>query len=105
MNMQKTKLMQSLKHVTNSVLLKTGASKNTLLIKSYGEKKMSKVTMCDPPSGWRYGFPKPLPKDLPDGESVIPWLLSEGYPQKEIDNCGDYFYCRYWEVDEDEIES
>ena len=57
---------------------------------------MKKVTMCDPPSGWKYGFPKPLPEGYPDGESVIPWLLSEGYPQHEIDNHGKYFYCRYW---------
>ena len=61
-----------------------------------------KVTMCDPPSGWRYGFPKPLPADLPEGESIVPWLLSEGYPQHEIDACGNYFYCRYWEQEIDD---
>ena len=60
-----------------------------------------KVTMVDPPSGWKYGFPKPLPADYSEGESVIPWLLSEGYPQKEIDNCGKHFYCRYWEQEEE----
>jgi len=27
--------------------------------------------------------------------------LSEGYPQKEIDNCGKHFYCRYWEQEEE----
>lgn len=44
MNMQKTMLKQLLNHETSSVLLKTGASKNTPFVKSYGEKKMSKVT-------------------------------------------------------------
>lgn len=60
---------------------------------------MSKVLMVDPPSGWKYGFPKPLPADYPESESIFPWLLSEGYPQSEIDACGNNFYCRYWEVE------
>ena len=58
---------------------------------------MKTVTMVDPPSGWRYGFPKALPDDYPEGESIIPWLISEGYPQEEVDKMGDHFYCRYWE--------
>ena len=60
---------------------------------------MSKVLMCDPPSGWKYGFPKPIPDDL---TSTMEWLVSEGYPQEEIDACGEHFYCRYWEVDDDQ---
>jgi hypothetical protein len=62
---------------------------------------MSKVIMCDPPSGWKYGFPKPLPEEhaYTTESSIIPWLLSEGYPQAEIDACGEHFYCRYWEED------
>lgn len=56
---------------------------------------MSKVTMIDPPAGWKYGFPKPLDKG--ENQTVIEWLLEQGYPQTEIDSCGDYFCCRYWE--------
>jgi hypothetical protein len=52
------------------------------------------TTMIDPPSGWKYGFPKVLPDDV---ENVLEWLVSEGYPQFEIDACGKHFYCRYWE--------
>ena len=52
--------------------------------------------MIDPPSGWRYGFPKPLPEEVKD--DVLPWLIGEGYPQSEIDHCGEHFYCRYWET-------
>jgi len=52
------------------------------------------TTMIDPPSGWRYGFPKVLPDDV---ENVLEWLVSEGYPQSEIDACSKHFYCRYWE--------
>ncbi len=54
---------------------------------------MPKVKMIDPPSGWRYGFPKVLPEDVTD---TMAWLVENGYPQKEIDLCGDHFYCRQW---------
>jgi hypothetical protein len=40
----------------------------------------------DPPSGWRYGFPKPY-RPIP-GETLAQTLLRDGYPQKEIDQGG-----------------
>ena len=58
-----------------------------------------KVMMIDPPSGWLYGFPKPLPDPKP--ESMIEWLVENGYPQEEIDKMKEYFYCRYWETELD----
>ena len=60
---------------------------------------MTKVVMCDPPEGWVYGFPKPVPDNIDD---IIPWLLSEGYPQAEIDACGVHFHVLYWLDDVDE---
>lgn len=61
---------------------------------------MKKIRMIDPPSGWRYGFPKPVPDDVKD---TIKWLVEQGYPQHEIDRCGNHFYCRQWyEETEDE---
>lgn len=61
---------------------------------------MTKMLMVDPPSGWKYGFPRPMPAELrQDGVSVIPWLLENGYPQAEVDACGAHFYVRYWEAD------
>jgi len=50
--------------------------------------------MVDPPSGWKYGFPKAKPDDATD---TIAWLLSEGYPQSEIDKMGNTFFIRTWE--------
>lgn len=51
------------------------------------------MQMYDPPSGWRYGFPKPyLP--LP-GELLPDTLLRDSYPQHEIDNGGSR-YCRFF---------
>ena len=53
----------------------------------------------DPPSGWKYGFPKIIPDDVDDTEK---WLLENGYPQAEIDACGKHFYVRTWfEEDKD----
>ena len=56
------------------------------------------ITIIDPPSGWKYGFPKPIPEDRKN--DVLVWLVEQGYPQSEIDGLEDYFPCRYWEQDE-----
>jgi hypothetical protein len=53
------------------------------------------MRMIDPPSGWKYGFPKPIPDDR-CYDSLI-WLVEEGYPKELIDELGEYFFCRYWE--------
>ena len=58
-----------------------------------------KVTMVDPPSGWKYGFPKAMPQKFLNGLEFNAWLVSEGYPQKLIDELGDQFYCRHWQED------
>ena len=66
---------------------------------------MSKtVTLIDPPSGWLYGFPKPIPKE--ERSRTLAWLVENGYPQKEIDLYGNFFFCRYFETEaENAIES
>ena len=48
--------------------------------------------LIDPPSGWRYGFPKPYKN--PGNKPLEEWLLENGYPQHEIDNSGAK-YCRF----------
>lgn len=50
------------------------------------------MKLIDPPSGWKYGFPKPIPTDVVD---VKQWLVDNGYPKTEIDKYGDWFYCKY----------
>jgi hypothetical protein len=62
-----------------------------------------KTTMIDPPSGWKYGFPKKLPKDV-EPIDANKWLVENGYPQEEIDKYGDFFFCRYWVIDSEENE-
>ena len=66
---------------------------------------MSKVLVCDPPNGWKYGFPKPVHEEyylLGDDFDMERWLVSEGYPQTEIDDYGGHFYCRYYEREIDD---
>lgn len=70
----------------------------------FSENNINKVLMCDPPSGWKYGFPKPVPADLNNTfkNNFLAWLVSEGYPQSEITSYGDHFYCRYYETEVDD---
>ena len=64
--------------------------RHSRMLRNLEDKTM--MTIIDPPSGWKYGFPKPLPEEV---EDVLEWLVSEGYPQSEIDAYGKHFYCRY----------
>lgn len=57
-----------------------------------------KKTMIDPPSGWKYGFPKELPEGV---KSIRSWLVKNGYPEFEIDKLGDHFFYKTWEVQDD----
>jgi hypothetical protein len=59
------------------------------------------ATVIDPPSGWKYGFPKILPENRK--EDVKSWLVEQGYPQSLILEYGDYFACRYWTEPDDSI--
>ena len=58
------------------------------------------MKMIDPPSGWKYGFPKPLREDV---ENVREWLIDEGYPKELITalEAVDSFYFRTWEQADD----
>jgi len=58
-------------------------AKNTY--NSIEPNKLSTRTMIDPPSGWRFGFPKEIPKKVIEEQDVLNWLVDNGYPQSEID--------------------
>jgi len=62
-----------------------------------------KVLMCDPPSGWQYGFPKPCPRNLIGDKEFQNWLVKNGYPQHLVDK-GLTKYTRWWEADISEAE-
>jgi hypothetical protein len=63
------------------------------------------TTMIDPPSGWRYGFPKALPEDWDSftQEGRVHWFKNQGYPQYLIDQ-GLLEYCGLWKVDNEDRE-
>lgn len=54
--------------------------------------------MIDPPKGWLYGFPKELPEGVKD---VYKWLVENGYPQHIINNAGDSFQYRCFEIEKE----
>lgn len=58
----------------------------------------TKGVLYDPPSGWRYGFPKPY-KPLP-GETVEQTLVRDGYPAKEFNLDGKAYWVRYIYLDD-----
>ena len=58
--------------------------------------------LIDPPGGWRYGFPKLLPNPPP--ENIGEWLVEKGYPRKEMESYGDFFFCRYIEQTKGKLE-
>ena len=35
--------------------------------------------MIDPPSGWRYGFPKRIPRE--HQHRATEWMIEQGYPR------------------------
>ena len=50
------------------------------------------IRIIDPPSGWRYGFPKEYTRK--ENETLEEWLLKEGYPEWLIPQA--LKYSRYW---------
>lgn len=53
----------------------------------------------DPPSGWKYGFPKIWDSEK-DSRDIHKWVVKNGYPQALIDELGDLFYTRQWRADD-----
>lgn len=56
--------------------------------------------IIDPPSGWKYGFPKVY--DNPENLSTEKWLVKHGYPESEFNKDGKVYYIRTWEEDDEE---
>lgn len=56
-----------------------------------------KVTMIDPASGWRYGFPKPLPANWREpGFNIKQWCIDQGLPEYLSG-----YSMRFWEADDE----
>ncbi len=51
------------------------------------------VTWYDPPSGWKYGFPKKY--EPADNEPLMVTLIRDGYPGLDAEFGAKH--CRFWE--------
>lgn len=51
----------------------------------------------DPPSGWKYGFPK-VYDPVTDNPNVVEWIIDSGYPRKLMESFKDHFHYRTWEA-------
>lgn len=64
---------------------------------------MSKKQMIyDPPSGWKYGFPKAVPEDVVTNEEFKKWLLDSGYPEDMIELGMKYGRSLYKDVEDED---
>jgi hypothetical protein len=54
---------------------------------------VSGTLYVDPPEGWRYGFPKAVPKDRE--ADLLNWIIEQGYPDPQWD-IGDMLVLRCW---------
>jgi len=55
----------------------------------------------DPPSGWKWGFPKKIPKQVIDDQKVLDWLVENDYPKEEAEEWikeSGYVPYRMWEI-------
>ena len=56
------------------------------------------MMLVDPPQGYLYGFPKEVPEgwfSTMEWEERKAWFIENGYPEKIIDEYGEYFYCTH----------
>jgi hypothetical protein len=66
----------------------------------------------DPPSGWKYGFPKQAPENFKEFEAhdLNNWLIENGYPREEVEawtNGGKYdsVPCRFFSMEITDVET
>lgn len=60
-----------------------------------------KLVWIDPPSGWRYGFPKLWNKDTVP--NCVKFLIDNGYPHEIVEDLGDSFFVRCWEPTDEDV--
>ena len=56
------------------------------------ETSEKKLILIDPPSGWRYGFPKAITQEQYKAiTNLKQWCIDNGYPLSEAITYGEYF--------------
>jgi hypothetical protein len=51
--------------------------------------------LVDPPSGWRYGFPKEWNRKT--HPEMVEWLIENGYPERAARDAG--LVCRFMSIE------
>lgn len=65
------------------------------VIRKYAEMPKIEKVCIDPPSGWRYGFPKCITQDEYEKiTNLNKWITGNGYPVDEMLSYGDMFHVR-----------
>jgi hypothetical protein len=57
------------------------------------KRKTKPTVWIDPPEGWIYGFPRPIPEGI-EGDAINEWMIKVGYPKEKIEEYGEHFHCR-----------
>ena len=71
---------------------------------------MATKIFIDPPSGWKYGFPKEAPTNLRemDFHDITNWLVENGYPIEEAQYWSNSKFgsvpCRFIQMDTQDVE-
>jgi hypothetical protein len=59
--------------------------------------------MFDPPEGWRYGFPKPIPQECLNNDELFRiYLVENKYPDHLLDLA--MKHSRYWESEQEDLQ-
>jgi hypothetical protein len=59
------------------------------------EEQQKTKMYIEPPSGWKYGFPKEISQgELNTIESYSEWCIENGYSRGEVEALGEFFFVR-----------
>ncbi len=59
------------------------------------ENNTQKLILIDPPSGWKYRFPKAVTQEqYKEITNLKEWCIENGYPKEEADSYRECFYIR-----------
>ena len=68
------------------------------IIESGDANLPKRVKNIDPPSGWKWGFPKTVTlEEYEKIKDLKEWCVQMGYPKSETDSLGESFYVRTFE--------
>lgn len=98
-NNQNIDCIRNLKKLLTSSIQSQRVTREKFYIDTIGtmneilSKNPIQITFIEPPLGYKYEFPKPIPNDVTD---ILSWLVENGYPKDEMESYGEHFHYRMW---------